>query len=116
MDLYLQLTRSEWQCAIAISTAKGKKLEEVGKETGASQITTNESVCLHLSVYLRSKERDGVKESASQSRREEGRGRGIDIVRGRERERELVTWNSTPLHQAAYGRPAVRSHSMAMGL
>lgn len=49
---------------------------------------------------------------------EEGRGRGIDIVgeRKRERGREVVTWNSTPLHQAAYGRPAVRSQSMAMGL
>lgn len=75
---------------------------------------SREKVCvrLHLSVCLRTrgKEQDRVRESASQ--------------RGRERQREgkwysgreVVTWSSTPLHQAAYGSPAVRSHSMGMGL
>lgn len=47
---------------------------------GARPTTAKESVCLHLSVCLRSTERDGVKESASQSEREEDRGRGTDIV------------------------------------
>lgn len=72
-------------------------------------------VCVHLSVCLRARgrQRDRVRESASIEReRGRGRGRGIDIVR----EGEVVTWSSTPLHQAAYGSPAVRSHSMGMGL
>lgn len=79
----------------------------VRKEGDIERESRDTDVHLHLFKSVRQGEtvQDGKGE----------RGRGIDIV-AEKGGRGVVTWSSTPLHQAVYDSPAVRSHSVGNGL